>query len=97
VQLVPADYLTAATNAKIANGDATDFGPGYGYGFWLGKNGADQFVLAQGFGGQFIFIEPAKDLVVVATSDWQGHSDTANQTFDDLYEAIAGKILSAME
>jgi CubicO group peptidase (beta-lactamase class C family) len=92
-QLVPAAYLAAATSVRIANGDATDFGPGYGYGFWLAGHRVEKFVLAQGYGGQFIFVEPSKDLVVVATSDWQGKSVTADKTFDDLYAVLAGQLL----
>lgn len=95
-QLVPAAYLAAATTVQIANGDATDFGPGYGYGFWLAGHRVEKFVMAQGFGGQFIFIEPAKDLVVVATSNWQGHGATADQTFDDLYAVLAGQLLPSL-
>jgi CubicO group peptidase (beta-lactamase class C family) len=94
-QVVPAGYLTAATTTQISNGDATTFGPGYGYGFWIGAQGSDKFVLAQGFGGQFIFIAPSKDLVVVATSDWIGQGATAEQTFDGLYDVIARQILPA--
>jgi CubicO group peptidase (beta-lactamase class C family) len=94
-QLVPAAYLAAATTTQISNGEATGFGPGYGYGFWIGAQGSDRFILAQGYGGQFIFIEPAKDLVVAATSDWIGQSATVNQTFDDLYSVIATQVLPA--
>jgi CubicO group peptidase (beta-lactamase class C family) len=97
VQLVPADYLTDATSVQIANGDATDFGPGYGYGFWLAGHRTEHFILAQGYGGQFIFVEPEKELVVVATSDWQGHSDTASQTFDSLYAVIAGQVIPSLQ
>jgi CubicO group peptidase (beta-lactamase class C family) len=94
-QLVPAAYLASATTVQISNGEAIDFGPGYGYGFWIGAHGSDRFAMAQGFGGQFIFVEPQKDLVVVATSDWQGHAATADQTFDDLYQLIAAQVLPA--
>jgi CubicO group peptidase (beta-lactamase class C family) len=92
-QLVPSAYLTAATTAQIADGEASDFGPGYGYGLWLGDNGSDRYVMAQGYGGQFIFVEPQKDLVVVATSDWIGLSATAPQTFDTVYDLIAKQVL----
>jgi CubicO group peptidase (beta-lactamase class C family) len=91
-QLVPSAHLAAATSVQIANGEATDFGPGYGYGFWIGNG----FVMAQGFGGQFIFVAPGKQVVVVATSDWQGHAATADQTFEQVYAVIAKQILPAL-
>lgn len=91
-QVVPGDYLAAATSVQIANGQATDFGPGYGYGFWIGPG----YVMAQGFGGQFIVIDPQRDAVVVATSDWQGHSATADQTFNQLLDVITTQVLPSL-
>ena len=93
VQIVPAEWIGAATRAQIANGEATDFGGGYGYGFWIGLRNGQSFVLAQGYGGQFVFVDRDKDLVVAATSDWQGHAATADQTFNELYRVIAQRIL----
>ncbi|HEY2028918.1 MAG TPA: serine hydrolase [Myxococcales bacterium] len=91
-QVVPADYLAAATSVQIANGEATDFGPGYGYGFWIGPG----YVMAQGYGGQFIVIDPQHDAVVAATSDWQGHAATADQTFAQLLAVITTQVLPAL-
>jgi CubicO group peptidase (beta-lactamase class C family) len=96
VQVVPADYLATATTVQVANGEATDFGPGYGYGFWIGESGSDRFVMAQGFGGQFVVIDAQRDAVVAATSDWQGHSATADQTFNQLLAVIVAQILPAL-
>jgi CubicO group peptidase (beta-lactamase class C family) len=96
LQIVPADYVTAATTVQISNGDASDFGGGYGYGFWIGVSGTHTFAMAQGYGGQFIFVEPDDRVVVVATSDWQGQSATAEQTFDSLYALISKQIIPTL-
>jgi CubicO group peptidase (beta-lactamase class C family) len=95
-QIVPAAYVAQATTVRIANGEATDFGPGYGYGFWLGASGGDQFAMAQGFGGQFVVVDTRRDVVVVGTSDWQGHGATADQTFNQLYQVISTQLLPTL-
>ena len=40
----------------------------YGYGFWIREFAGHDGYYAWGYGGQFIFIIPGKDLVVVTTS-----------------------------
>lgn len=41
----------------------------YGYGWWIRRSGAHDVYFAWGYGGQFIFVVPTLDLVVVTTSD----------------------------
>ena len=40
----------------------------YGYGFWIRQFGEHGSYYAWGYGGQFIFIIPTRDLVIVTTS-----------------------------
>jgi CubicO group peptidase (beta-lactamase class C family) len=50
----------------------------YGYGWWAGRTAAgDTFHLANGWGGQFIFVVPAKGLVVTTASSTVGVSGQA--------------------
>ena len=44
-------------------------GQDYGYGWWIRRSGAHDVYFAWGYGGQFIFVVPTLDLVVVTTSD----------------------------
>jgi CubicO group peptidase (beta-lactamase class C family) len=69
-QIVPARWIEESTQAY----SRSEFGPGYGYMWWTGSinNGiAPSAILprgsyfAQGAGGQFAFVIPAYDLVVV--------------------------------
>ena len=64
-QLVPADYVAAATSAT---GSSPNLSAGYGWLWWVGTEGGRTF-FARGFGGQFIYVVPELDLVVVVTSD----------------------------
>ncbi len=63
-QVVPADWVAASTAYQSA-GDATGRAA-YGYQWWVtGATGYDAY-FALGYGGQYIYVVPALDLVVVA-------------------------------
>jgi CubicO group peptidase (beta-lactamase class C family) len=47
----------------------------YGYGWWLGSTDSTQYAFALGWAGQFIFVVPDLNLVVIAT-----HSLSASET-----------------
>lgn len=73
-QLVPRQYILEATTRQVAS-DAPVRGPavlwGYGYLIWTASTPGDNLAAyyAAGYGGQFIYVVPALDLVVVATTD----------------------------
>jgi CubicO group peptidase (beta-lactamase class C family) len=52
----------------------------YGYGFWIREFAGHDSYYAWGYGGQFIFIVPDKDLVIVTTS----RSDVSRERRDHL-------------
>jgi CubicO group peptidase (beta-lactamase class C family) len=52
----------------------------YGYGFWIREFAGHDSYYAWGYGGQFIFIVPNKDLVIVTTS----RSDVSRERRDHL-------------
>jgi CubicO group peptidase (beta-lactamase class C family) len=60
-QVVPADWVAVSTRKHI---DAT-LQDGYGYQWWVTDDGV---YMALGYAGQFIFVVPEKDMVVVFTS-----------------------------
>jgi len=59
-QLVPAEWIRASTRPKSTTGYGA-----YGYGWWIRGGG----YTAQGWGGQYIYVLPEDDLVVVMTAD----------------------------
>ena len=62
-QVVSAEWVKASTREHISAGTLED---GYGYQWWVDDAG---FYMALGYAGQFIFVIPDKDMVVVFVSD----------------------------
>ncbi|MCP2266371.1 serine hydrolase domain-containing protein [Promicromonospora thailandica] len=90
-QLVPAQWVAAATAAQVPNGphDWPEWNQGYGYQFWQCRYGAYR---ADGAFGQYIVVWPEKDLVITMTSgltDLQSVLDAVWETLlpDDAWTA----------
>jgi hypothetical protein len=63
---LPADWVAAATAKQVSNGnDESNWNSGYGYQFWRNQFGGFR---ADGSLGQFIFVIPEQDMVMVVTS-----------------------------
>jgi CubicO group peptidase (beta-lactamase class C family) len=64
----------------------------YGYGFWIRAFAGHDSYYAWGYGGQFIFIIPGKDLVIVTTSrsDVSRERRDHNDAIYDIVEQLAG-------
>ena len=60
MQVVPADWVKNSTSPQITAGTMAD---SYGYQWWVD----DEMFMMQGYGGQFVYVLPAQDLVVVFT------------------------------
>ena len=66
-QILPSEWVEVSTCGHI---DATIFDQ-YGYQWWVDSTG---FYVAVGYKGQFIFVVPEKNIVVVFTSDLERHN-----------------------
>ena len=65
-QVIPAEWISASLLPRVrSRREANRF---YGYGWWIREMAGYQAPYAWGFGGQFIFLVPELDLVVVSTS-----------------------------
>ena len=73
--VVPPDYVADVVSGHWSR--LGSFGPvrrvGYGYLWWLDVE--RQAYFAWGYGGQFIYVVPDLEMVVVATTLWQGVSE----------------------
>ena len=65
-QLIPADYVAAATSP---GGSSPNLSSGYGRHWWVATEGGHRTFSARGHGGQFIHVVPDLDLDTVITSD----------------------------
>ena len=65
VQIVPSRWID---DSWVARGRSPISGQAYGYGWWMRDLGGHEAYYAWGFGGQYIFVIPDLDLVVVTTS-----------------------------
>lgn len=61
-QVVPAEWVDHSTRRRMT---ANTFTQGYGYQWWVDEGGV---YFALGYGGQYIFVNPAQNLVTVVTS-----------------------------
>jgi len=72
-QLIPKEWIKEATSFQIKSSDEpeekrilSDWGQGYAYQMWRGKNNT---VRLDGLGGQFVVLIPDKDAIVVFTAN----------------------------
>ncbi len=64
-QLLPDNWFGQAGKAQVSTGG----GAGYGYQWWTFEEGA---FAAIGIFGQFIFIDPSRQLIIATISNWKG-------------------------
>ena len=89
-QVVPESWIDAATAPQFGWREqyGAQRGTTYGYLWWLAQPPATVATFAWGHGGQFAYVVPSLDLVVVATTQWQGISAEVNPT------TFAGNVLT---
>jgi len=76
-QIVPAEWVAASTSQYIP----ATLEDGYGYQWWVSDSG---YYLALGYAGQFIFVIPEEDMVVVFTSDLEERQIGRRKSFPNV-------------
>jgi CubicO group peptidase (beta-lactamase class C family) len=93
LQLVPASWIASSFVPRGRSGFSEQL---YGYSWWIREIAGEQAYYAWGYGGQFIFLVPELELVVVSTSstavsdERRGH----RRTVDDIIEQFIVKPIS---
>ena len=95
-QLVPAEWIDAATSRQVANGSnpASDWDQGYGYQFWRCRHGAYR---GDGAFGQFCLVLPEQDAVVAITSGTREMQRVLDLAWKHLLPAFRSVPLAADE
>lgn len=86
-QLVPRSWVQDSIQPQLPAEDGYD----YGYYWWLLAGSPANVAIAWGFGGQFVYLVPALDLMVVMTADTaRDHDELDGETFlyDHLLPAV---------
>jgi CubicO group peptidase (beta-lactamase class C family) len=89
-QLVPTNWVVAATARQTSNGSNpdSDWEQGYGYEFWITRHGLYR---ADGAFGQFCIVMPAQDAVVVMTAGTTNTAGMMNLVWEKLLPAMQPK------
>ncbi|HVO12874.1 MAG TPA: serine hydrolase [Vicinamibacteria bacterium] len=93
-QLVPADWIAAATARQVSNGSdpRSDWEQGYGYQFWRCRHGLYR---GDGAFGQFCIVMPEQDAVVAITSGTADMGAVMEQVWEHLLPAMGPAALPA--
>ncbi len=93
-QLLPAEWVEAATSRQVSNGSnpASDWDQGYGYQFWRCRHHAYR---GDGAFGQYCIMLPDQDAVVAITSGVGDMQGVLNQVWDHLLPAFSARRLTA--
>ena len=92
-QVVPAAWVDSSWVPRTRSGWSRN---AYGYGWWMRTTNGHPVYFAWGYGGQFVFVVPALDLVVVTTSDAntdreRGHLEAIHALVDqEIVPAVGG-------
>lgn len=93
-QIVPAEWVAAATARQVSNGSdpASDWDQGYGYQFWRSRNGCYR---GDGAFGQYCLVMPQQDAVLAITSGVRDMQSVLNLVWDKLLPAMQRAPLAA--
>jgi CubicO group peptidase (beta-lactamase class C family) len=93
-QLIPADWVEAATTLQIANGGSadSDWDQGYCYQFWRCTHG---FYRGDGAFGQYCIVMPQYDAVMVMTAATRDLQSVLNLVWADIVPAFKDQPLPA--
>lgn len=91
-QVVPRAWVDSSWVPRTRSGWSDQ---DYGYGWWSRQVGAHRVNFAWGYGGQFIFVVPSLDLVVVTTSDPSATSRERGH-LEAIHALVAQDVLAAV-
>jgi CubicO group peptidase (beta-lactamase class C family) len=96
-QIVPADWIETATSFKVSSNNEIPQLKDYGYYWWLDSAHGYNFICANGYGGQFIFVVDELNLVVCSRTNYRYLDRTeAGQNWYNVIDIIINQVLPAV-
>ena len=94
-QVVPATWIASATTSQFLwrDTDGAQARVTYGYLWWVADPPSAHAFFAWGYGGQFIYVVPALDLVIISTTEWRNLA-ADNLTPLGIAETVLGVIVN---
>jgi CubicO group peptidase (beta-lactamase class C family) len=92
-QIVPSQWVEASLVARTPS--PREYGRSYGYGWWIRDLGGHETYYAWGYGGQFIFLVPDLQLVVVTTSSSTPGSER-REHLQAIYQLVEEQIIKSL-
>ena len=91
-------YVDAGASSRfdLVDPPASLSGYGYGHSWWIARTPYGDGFFAWGFGGQFIFVVPARSLVVVVTTEWRNAAGLGPQLSSNGLDLIVNHVLPAV-
>lgn len=94
--VVPEAWIAESTRPTFAWRRPQGPLPSVGYGaLWWVADPEPAAAFAWGYGGQFVYVEPALDLVVVTTTEWRGLTEISPEQLANEMLAVISEIAAA--
>jgi CubicO group peptidase (beta-lactamase class C family) len=96
-QIVSSAWITNATGYHVSTNNVIPFLTDYGYYWWIGNAHGHDFICANGYGGQFIFIVKNLELVVCSRSNYRNiNRSKADENWYNILNIIINQIFPAV-
>ena len=96
-RILPEGWVAAATTPSFTW--RSTYGPlsalSYGRLWWTDDHAPTAAFMAWGFGGQFVYVVPDMDLVVVATTEWQGVGSSATLVTQAVLDLVVNGVVAS--
>lgn len=94
-RIVSSEWVSASTSPMVET-DVMYQADHYGYYWWIGEKDGVQYYFANGFGGQFIFVFPELELLVIAQSELNNDYHEPGQQWMNTISLIMNEIFAAV-
>ena len=97
MRILPDGWVATATTPSFTW--RSTYGPlsamSYGRLWWTDDAAPSQAFMAWGFGGQFVYVVPALEIVVVATTEWQGVGSSSTSVTHDVLDLVVNGVVAS--